>query len=119
MLYSRHPSKLAPEASPLPASGEGKSLLNRVSGPGTVRALLDDTESSLLKAGSGRGETSGESLLQSLHAPLTVLCQFLKSASKRALLRSLVPEVGWGCTHLAEVGMGALTCWFQQCCPGE
>lgn len=65
-----------------------------------MRALLDNAEGPLLKVGSGRGESPGKCLLQSLHAPLTVLRQFLKSASKRAPLRSLVPEMGWGCTHL-------------------
>lgn len=72
VLCSYHPN-FPLEASPPPASGEGKPLLKRASGPGAVGALLDDAEGSLLKVGSGRGETPGEGLLQSLHAPLTVL----------------------------------------------
>ena len=107
-----------PEASPLLASGECMPLSKGASGPRGIRALLDDAEGSLLKAGSGRGETSGECLLQNLHAPLTVLCQFLKSAGKRALFRSLDPGMGWGYRRPAEAGTGALTCWFRQCCPG-
>lgn len=67
-------------------------------GPRGIRALLDDAEGSLLKAGGGRGETPGERLLQDLHAPLTVLCQLFKSARKRAPLRSLLPGVGCGQT---------------------
>lgn len=119
MLCSYHPPKPSSRSKSLPASGEGKPLLKGVFGPGAIGALLDDAEGSLLKAGRGCGETPGKGLFQSLHAALTVLCQFLKSASERALLRYLVPEVGWGCIHLAEVGVGALTCWFLQCCPGE
>lgn len=67
---------------PLLASRGCKPLSKALSGPGGVRALLDDTEGSLLKASSGRGETPGKCLLQSLHAPLTVLCQLLKSAAR-------------------------------------
>lgn len=52
----------------------GQTPSPKGSGPGAIRALLDDAEGSLLKVGGGRGETPGEGLLQSLHAPLTVLC---------------------------------------------
>lgn len=68
-----HPNS-PPEANPPPASGEGKPFLKGATGPGAIGALLDDAEGSLLKAGRGRGETPGEGLLQSIHAPLTVLC---------------------------------------------
>ena len=85
---------------------------------GVSGALLDDAEGSLLKASSGRGETPGKGLLQGLHAPLAVVRQLLKSAGKRALLRSRVPGAGWGCRCLVGMGAGLLTCWFQRCCPG-
>lgn len=78
-IHPNSPLEASPPSAPGRENPSSKGHL--VQGAiGAIGALLDDAEGSLLKAGSGRGETPGEGLLQSLHAPLTVLCQFLKSA---------------------------------------